>query len=533
MGWLSKVFNPVSSVIKGPVGDPFGGVQKVMDPIQNGLGTLYDFTKQSAGAVGRNPAGIFIDPIVGENILGAGQSLISPTGNWSKATWDDMAAHATTQGQKDTLNTMNGVNKVADIVAPLIAGYYAAGSSMFGPAGGMGSGTATAAGTGGGGLGYVPGMVSDLGGGVLTGSGGIAAGGSLTAGQVAAGLGGVAGSTVGATSGGLSSSSTGNPVTDLGNGVLTGSYHGLGGAAGAGSTGLGGVGAALGAGAATGGITGMFGNGGAVDPNIPHVDIHGHTTGPGSTGFGQPPPIIPNILPADTSLTPDQTHQLQTPPPVNVTPPAGGGLPSIPPVVPIGGGGGGNNGTNGSNGTATGGSGTGGINTGGLGGLLGGLLGGGSGGGMGGLGSLMSLLYGAYSKNNIGNSMQGIFDQLNGMYKPGTPEYDDMRHRIEARDAAAGRRSQYGPRERELAASMADSRMRTLTSPGFFNIQSAMLNNQPESGGLSELFGSLANNGSNDLGGILSRLFNTTGSGSSYNPILGSNANDTPSNTIF
>lgn len=310
-------------------------------------------------------------------------------------------------------------------------------------------------------------------------------------------------------------------VVDLGGGVLTNS-----GVIGSVPSGLNAVvGGAI---SSTGG--GIPNN--TVDPEVPQVNINGVRPPAPITA---PPPIIPDLSGLiNNPLTPEQTNQIQTPPSFNTASPSTTSLPRVPPIPSSGSNGGAAvppSGTGGNNSLVPG------VNNGTLQSILGTLLGGGTAGGSGGaggLGNLANLLYGAYSKNQIGSSMKGVFDQLNGMYKPGTPEYDDMRHRIEARDAAAGRRSQYGPRERELAASMADSRMRTLTSPGFFNIQSAMLNNQPSSGGLSELFGSLANGGQNDIGGLLARLFSSSGSGTNYNPLVSDNTNsDSPIDVMF
>jgi hypothetical protein len=121
--------------------------------------------------------------------------------------------------------------------------------------------------------------------------------------------------------------------------------------------------------------------------------------------------------------------------------------------------------------------------------------------------------------------LKGTLDELKNMYKPGSPEAELMRKKIEARDAAAGRRSQYGPREVELAGKLADARMRTLSSPGFMNMQAAYMNNAPGSGGLSELFGSLSSGGavSGGLGLIGSLLNQFLASGGTVEDFLSNN----------
>jgi hypothetical protein len=126
------------------------------------------------------------------------------------------------------------------------------------------------------------------------------------------------------------------------------------------------------------------------------------------------------------------------------------------------------------------------------------------------LGTLLGLLYGAYSKNRNSKALEDILTEMKGMYKPGSPEAELMRQKIEARDAAAGRRSQYGRREVELAGTLADARMRTLSSPGFMTMQAAMMNNSMGGGGLSEILAALSGGGNGlNLPFNLNDLLNT------------------------
>lgn len=75
-----------------------------------------------------------------------------------------------------------------------------------------------------------------------------------------------------------------------------------------------------------------------------------------------------------------------------------------------------------------------------------------------GLGSL----YGLYQGNRDASEASKLLTSgtagtdLNSMFGPDSAWGQQMRQSIERRDAAAGRRSQYGPRERELAATGAD-----------------------------------------------------------------------------
>lgn len=68
-------------------------------------------------------------------------------------------------------------------------------------------------------------------------------------------------------------------------------------------------------------------------------------------------------------------------------------------------------------------------------------------------------LYSMYSKNAQANALQDQYNQMNarinGMYAPGSPEYNLMKQEMERKDAAAGRNSQYGTRATELAGKLA------------------------------------------------------------------------------
>ena len=89
-------------------------------------------------------------------------------------------------------------------------------------------------------------------------------------------------------------------------------------------------------------------------------------------------------------------------------------------------------------------------------------------------GSLTSLLpglAGIYSSNQAQNNARGVTDQANrtqnlansqaeslaNMYGPNSPYAAQLREQLGRKDAAAGRNSQYGPREVELQARLADA----------------------------------------------------------------------------
>lgn len=88
--------------------------------------------------------------------------------------------------------------------------------------------------------------------------------------------------------------------------------------------------------------------------------------------------------------------------------------------------------------------------------------------GGGGLTSVLSMLNSMYQGNNQNKALQGLQGQindqttsLNNIYSPNSPYAQQMQQELLRRDAASGRRSQYGPRSVELAAKLSDSQART------------------------------------------------------------------------
>lgn len=65
-----------------------------------------------------------------------------------------------------------------------------------------------------------------------------------------------------------------------------------------------------------------------------------------------------------------------------------------------------------------------------------------------------------YSGINQRNNAKRLMGQITGLGKAGGPYEQMLRKQLERRDAAAGRRSQYGPREVELQAKLAELMMR-------------------------------------------------------------------------
>ena len=99
---------------------------------------------------------------------------------------------------------------------------------------------------------------------------------------------------------------------------------------------------------------------------------------------------------------------------------------------------------------------------------------------------LGSSLYDMYAKNKMAGAQQNHLNQLNNMYAPGTPEYNNMARAIARKDAAAGRNSQYGVRAQNLAGIIAGERAKLLGSAGYTNTMNSQLANRY--GGLNSLF---------------------------------------------
>jgi hypothetical protein len=90
-------------------------------------------------------------------------------------------------------------------------------------------------------------------------------------------------------------------------------------------------------------------------------------------------------------------------------------------------------------------------------------------------------LYGAISNHR---ALSGQRDSLRGLYGQNSPYAKALREQLNRRDAAAGRRSQYGPREVELQAKLAQ--MAGGLAPTMSNI--TMAQNQNKMRGLQDLY---------------------------------------------
>jgi hypothetical protein len=134
------------------------------------------------------------------------------------------------------------------------------------------------------------------------------------------------------------------------------------------------------------------------------------------------------------------------------------------------------------------------------------------------LNGLLQGLGGLYMGHRATGQYNGALDTLNNLYSPNSPYAQNMRQAMERRDAAAGRRSQYGTRETELAGNLAQAQGQALSSPGYANLmnQRGISQNQ----GLNTLLTLLEKSGMGKQG--LQGLFGGGGNPGQYN--LGPNA---------
>jgi hypothetical protein len=128
--------------------------------------------------------------------------------------------------------------------------------------------------------------------------------------------------------------------------------------------------------------------------------------------------------------------------------------------------------------------------------------GGGSSGSQGGMnpGNILGSLFQMYQGNQYQDSIKELYGQLSSQFGPDSAYAKQMRQQLDRRDAAAGRRSQYGPREVELQAKLAENQSRQATTlAGLLKDSNAGLTSQLQAGiglgnetGLNNWLGSAA-----------------------------------------
>jgi hypothetical protein len=113
----------------------------------------------------------------------------------------------------------------------------------------------------------------------------------------------------------------------------------------------------------------------------------------------------------------------------------------------------------------------------------------------------LSSLAGLYSSNKSNRNYSALANNMASMYKPGSSYEEQLRKELMRRDAAAGRRSQYGPRAVELQAKLAEMSSRNAPALAQIYGQEGAARNQMMKdllslgnysgliGGLGQLFG--------------------------------------------
>jgi hypothetical protein len=102
-------------------------------------------------------------------------------------------------------------------------------------------------------------------------------------------------------------------------------------------------------------------------------------------------------------------------------------------------------------------------------------------------GGLAQGLAGLYMGHRQANMMGKAQDQLAGLYSANSPYASMMRQRLQRADAAAGRRTQVGARETQLAGALTEAQGRMLTSPQYANLM------QGRQAGQNQQIGTLLN----------------------------------------
>lgn len=398
------------------------------------ISDAFDFIKDSVGEIASHPwqalgaaAGVpGYDPFFGGLFNnGPNGAIISPTGNFTSSAWNDM--YNANPQDSGALGLFNGVNAVADKVAPAVAGYFAAPAV----AGALGGDTGSAA---------------NIGADTFSTGLGEAGGGATTLGGLESGMGGAGLFGAGAGTGTAIGSGVAQGLGAGGLGIAGGDALG-GGLAGTGGTYAGGLGGSASSGTGLGSLT----NAAAMPPTT-------GTAGPVDLGG------------SGTSMEGSQAFS-----------PMGGGNPAAAGAIQSGGGAPGGDlsslygptstAAQSPMGTAIG------QSTEGVGGGVtpfGSTLGqapatsGGawdylkSPGGIQDLFKLGQQGLSAYQQYQKGQAAKNYAGQISGLFGPNSPYAQQMQQTLARQDAAAGRNSQYGTRATQLAAALTQAQANAL-----------------------------------------------------------------------
>ena len=93
-------------------------------------------------------------------------------------------------------------------------------------------------------------------------------------------------------------------------------------------------------------------------------------------------------------------------------------------------------------------------------------------------GTLGGLLYGIYNTNRQKKQLNNMMANLNGLYNPGGKYATQLRGQLAAKDAAAGRRSNYAGRETQLMADLAGKNAALMPAMSQMQMNKDTLNNK-------------------------------------------------------
>jgi hypothetical protein len=132
----------------------------------------------------------------------------------------------------------------------------------------------------------------------------------------------------------------------------------------------------------------------------------------------------------------------------------------------------------------------------------------------GGLGGLLGGLAGAYggyqasrAAGNNADAVNGQISNLSSMYSANSPYAAQLRQELARKDAASGRNSQYGPREAQLQALLAEKASSTAGTIGNLSTQAQAANTAKQTAQAQTLAQLLKLGQSSGLGGYLQNMF--------------------------
>jgi hypothetical protein len=138
-------------------------------------------------------------------------------------------------------------------------------------------------------------------------------------------------------------------------------------------------------------------------------------------------------------------------------------------------------------------------------------------------GQLAAGLGSLYLNNRAARTAESNVQDLSSMFGPNSAYAQQLKQQLERRDAAAGRRSQYGPREVELQAKLAQMAAQYGPNISQSNMQAQQVSNQRRQQNLSALYAMARESGLMDqISSGLGNLFSSTPSNALYMDDMGS-----------